>query len=64
VLVLQDPGGAPLGQMLGLALELGSTLRLAINLATAIGQVHHRGLVQKDIKPATSWPTLRSETLG
>jgi PAS domain S-box-containing protein len=52
VLVLQDPGGAPLGQTPGLALDLGSALRLAINLAAAIGQVHHRGLVHKDIKPA------------
>jgi PAS domain S-box-containing protein len=52
VLVLQDPGGAPLSQLLGQAFELRSSLRLAISLAAAIGDVHHRGLVHKDIKPA------------
>jgi serine/threonine protein kinase len=51
VLVLEDPGGAPLNQLLGQALDLGSSLRLAINLATAIGQLHQRGMIHKDIKP-------------
>jgi PAS domain S-box-containing protein len=50
VLVLQDPGGAPLSHLQGLALE--SSLRLAVNLAAAISHVHHCGLVHKDIKPA------------
>jgi predicted ATPase len=52
VLVLQDPGGAPLSQLLGQAFELGSSLRLAISLAAVIGHLHDRGLVHKDIKPA------------
>ena len=52
VLVLQDPGGVPLSRLPGLASDFGSVLRLAINLAGAIGRVHHRGLVHKDIKPA------------
>ena len=52
VLVFQDPGGAPLNQLPGFVSDLGSALRLAINLAAAIGQVHCRGLVHKDIKPA------------
>ena len=52
VLVLQDPGGAPLSQLMGRAFELRSSLRLAANLAAVIGQVHNRGLIHKDIKPA------------
>jgi PAS domain S-box-containing protein len=52
VLVLQDPGGAPLSQLLGQTFELKSSLRLAANLAAVIGQVHNRGLIHKDIKPA------------
>jgi PAS domain S-box-containing protein len=52
VLVLQDPGGAPLSQLLGQAFELRSSLRLAANLAGVIGHVHNRGLIHKDIKPA------------
>jgi serine/threonine protein kinase len=52
VLVLEDPGGVPLDRLLGRALDLGSFLRVAISLATAIGQLHQRGLIHKDIKPA------------
>ena len=52
VLVLEDPGGIPLDQLLGQPLDLGSSLRLAISLATAIGHVHQRGMIHKDIKPA------------
>ena len=52
VLVLEDPGGIPLDQLLGQASDLGSSLRRAISLATAIGNLHRRGIVHKDIKPA------------
>ena len=51
VLVLEDPGGAPLDQLLGHPLDLAFSLRLAIGLSTAIGQLHQRGLIHKDIKP-------------
>jgi PAS domain S-box-containing protein len=52
VLVLEDPGGICLDQLLGRASDLGSSLRRAISLATAIGNLHRRGLVHKDVKPA------------
>ena len=52
VLVLEDPGGVPLGQLLGKPLDLAFALRLAINLSTAIGHLHERGVIHKDIKPA------------
>src|SRR6202011_1495399 len=33
-------------------LEITTFLRLAIGIAAALGQVHQRGLIHKDIKPA------------
>ena len=52
VLVLEDPGGVPLDQLLGQPLDLAFSLRLAISLSTAIGHLHQRGIIHKDIKPA------------
>lgn len=52
VLVLEDPGGVPLDQMLGHPVGLAVWLRLAIGLASAIAQLHQRGLIHKDLKPA------------
>src|SRR5215467_7350981 len=52
VLVLEDPGGAPLTRLLGRPLALPQGLRLAIGLAVALGQLHGRGLIHKDVKPA------------
>jgi len=52
VLVLDDPGGIPLDQLLGRPLDIGFSLRLAIRLSIAIDQLHQRGIIHKDIKPA------------
>src|SRR5258707_7854253 len=56
ILVLKDPGGEPLDRVLerdhGSPLELTRFLRIAVGLAAALGQVHRRGLIHKDIKPA------------
>ncbi|MBN3759330.1 AAA family ATPase [Burkholderia sp. Ac-20365] len=52
MLLLDDDGGNPLARLLGRPLELGRCLRIAANLARALGQMHGRGLIHKDIKPA------------
>ncbi len=56
ILVLKDPGGEPLDRVLergqGQPLDLTRVLRIAIGLAAALGDVHRRGLIHKDIKPA------------
>jgi predicted ATPase len=52
VLVLGDPGGVLLSQLLGQPLDVAFSLRLAISLSTAIGRLHQRGIIHKDIKPA------------
>jgi PAS domain S-box-containing protein len=54
ILVLTDPGGQPLDLVLeqGAGLDLTRVLHIAIGLAKALGQVHQRGLIHKDIKPA------------
>ncbi|GGF49287.1 hypothetical protein GCM10011611_64640 [Aliidongia dinghuensis] len=52
VLVLEDAGGEPLDRLLGGPMEVGRFLRLAVAVAFALGRLHQRGLVHKDIKPA------------
>jgi serine/threonine protein kinase len=55
ILVLEDPGGEPLDQVLereqGQPLNPTRFLQIAIGLATALGQVHRRGLIHKDVNP-------------
>src|SRR5229473_1529400 len=52
VLVLEDPGGEPLDQLVGTPMEIGQFLRVAIGLSAAVRQLHGRGLIHKDLKPA------------
>src|SRR5215475_14001752 len=52
VLVLEDTGGEALHRLLGAPMDVGGFLRLAIGITGALGQLHQRGLVHKDIKPA------------
>jgi serine/threonine protein kinase len=52
VLVLEDPGGVPLDRLLGQPLNVAFSLRLAVSLSAAIGPLHQRAVIHKDIKPA------------
>ncbi|WP_249155598.1 trifunctional serine/threonine-protein kinase/ATP-binding protein/sensor histidine kinase [Bradyrhizobium japonicum] len=56
ILLLKDPGGEPLDRILerdrGQPLNLTRFLSTAIGLARTLGQVHQRGLIHKDVKPA------------
>ncbi|TDG04023.1 PAS domain S-box protein [Paraburkholderia guartelaensis] len=52
LLVLEDPGGEPLGRLIGAPMAVSSAVRLAVGIAEALGKLHQRGLVHKDLKPA------------
>jgi PAS domain S-box-containing protein len=52
LLVLEDPGGEPLDRFLQKPIEMTHFLRIAIGLAAALSQVHKRGLIHKNLKPA------------
>jgi PAS domain S-box-containing protein len=52
VLVLEDLGGEPLGRLIRGPMEIKPFLRLAIVLADAIGQLHKRDLIHKNVKPS------------
>src|SRR5215472_9568501 len=52
VLVLEDEGGEPVDQLLGVPMDVGRFLRLSVAIALTLGRLHQRGLVHKDIKPA------------
>src|SRR4030088_3228440 len=52
MLILEDAGGEPLDRLLGQPMELSRFLRFAVGLAAALGKLHQRGLIHKDIKPA------------
>ena len=53
VLVLEDPGGQPLETLLEQPLDLTEFLRLSIGLAKTLGRLHERGIVHRDVNPAS-----------
>jgi serine/threonine protein kinase len=51
VLVLEDPGGTSLNRAIEGPMEMKQFLRLAVRISDAVGQLHRRGLIHKDLKP-------------
>jgi predicted ATPase/signal transduction histidine kinase len=51
-LLMEDPGGEVLATMVGRPWDLKPFLRVAIGLAVALGRLHSRGVIHKDVKPA------------
>src|SRR4051812_30847604 len=51
-LTFEDPGGQFLDDLIVGPVALPVFLRLAIGIARALGNLHARGLVHKDVKPA------------
>jgi PAS domain S-box-containing protein len=52
MLIAEGFDGEPLDRLLGSPLEVETFLCLAASIASAVGRLHQRGLVHKDIKPA------------
>jgi predicted ATPase/signal transduction histidine kinase len=52
-LVTDDPGGQPLSSLLTQPLPVGRFLRLAVPLASAVAEIHTRGVIHKDLHPAS-----------
>ena len=50
-LVLEDPGGETLDRFISGAMETTQFLGFAVGLATALGGLHERKLMHKDVKP-------------
>src|SRR6516225_11703874 len=49
MLVLEDAGVEPLDRLLGVPMEVGRFLHLAIAVSFSLSRLHQRGLVHKDI---------------
>ena len=52
MLVVDYTGGEPLDRLIGEPMEIGQFLRLSVALSVAVGQLHGRGVIHKDVKPA------------
>src|SRR6185295_5762298 len=52
MLVVEYSGGEPLDRLIREPMEIGRFLPLAVALSAALGRLHGRGLIHKDIKPA------------
>src|ERR1700733_6346100 len=52
MLLVEYPGGDRLEKLIRSPMEVGLFLRLAVALSAALRQLHERGLIHKDIKPA------------
>ena len=51
-LVLEDPGGEFLHRLIQGPMDIKQFLRIAIGVSTALGQLHSRSVIHKDLKPS------------
>lgn len=51
-LLLEDHGGTPLATMIGAPIPIARFLPLGVAIATAVANMHARGLTHRDLKPA------------
>jgi PAS domain S-box-containing protein len=51
VLILEDWAGVTLDNLIGQPFDLDRDLTIALAIAEAVGGMHHRGIIHKDIKP-------------
>jgi PAS domain S-box-containing protein len=52
MLLVEYAGGQPLDRLLDGPMEIGTFLRVAVSMSSALSQLHGRGVIHKDIKPA------------
>ena len=52
MLVVDYTGGEPLDRLIREPMEIEQFLRLSVALTSAVGQLHGRGVIHKDVKPA------------
>jgi serine/threonine protein kinase len=52
-LLMEDPGGDPLERFLGEPMDLPQFLRIAIGIAGALGSLHARGIIHRNVKPGS-----------
>lgn len=62
-LLMEDPGGEVLARMIGKPWELTPFLHVGVGLAVALGRLHRRGLIHKDVKPSNILVDLDSRQL-
>lgn len=59
---MHDPGGNPLERLMGRPMELSQFLRIAIGIAAALGGLHGRGIIYRNVKPGSILIDLASST--
>jgi predicted ATPase/signal transduction histidine kinase len=61
-LLLEEAAGTPLSGETGKPFEVPRALKLGISLASALAEIHRRGVIHKDVKPSNIILTASGET--